>query len=212
MHNDQEETLWREVQDALKRYRRADDLERQAARSWPATEELAGRGVGVVAAIRQVLDEAIAELEGSGREAARLLREHYVRGRSIEALAADYALDPSNLHRRRNQLVDEIAVLIAGRNRRAERDARAQRFLPRQPVFGLETLAADLVARLRDPEAPAVVVLEGMGGLGKTTLARLVAGQCAADDVFAGVLWTSAAISSTVSRLSKMIRYGARLQ
>jgi hypothetical protein len=191
--NNSGEAMWRqEVQGAFKRYRQSGELERNAAGSWEAVRQLAGRGLSVAAAVRRVLDEAMAEIEAKEPDGARLLREHYVHGRSIDALAADFALDPSNLHRRRNKLVKEIATLIAVRNRQVEHDARTQRFLVSQPVVGFEAFVTDLAARLRNPGSPAVVVLEGMGGVGKKTLARLVAGQCIAEGAVADVLWTSA--------------------
>lgn len=181
-----------EVQSALKRYHRAEELERHVARQWPLVQELRERGLGVAPAIRRVLDQALTALEESHRDGARLLREHYQRGRSIEALAMDATFDPSSLHRRRNRLVKELAVVLAEQQEAAARRKHARRFMVRHPLVGCDQLARELVARLRDPAGPAVVVLEGMGGIGKTALAQLVAQQCAEDDAFARVLWTSA--------------------
>jgi hypothetical protein len=182
----------REVHDVLRRYHRADELARHNAQHWSAVQALCAQGVPPVNAIRKVLDRAINELEASTLEEAGLPRDHYIRMRSIEALAAEYARDPSTLHRQRNRLVAELATILAEHNHEAARKQLVERFSVRHPVVGFEQLADDLFARLSAPEAPQGVILEGMGGLGKTTLAQMVAQRCAADRAFAGVLWVSA--------------------
>lgn len=182
----------KEVNDALRRYARADELARHNAKNWPAVHMLSSTDGSVVTTIRKVITQALNELETSGLEEASLLREHFVERRSIEALAVDYARDASTLHRQRNRLVAELAVIIAAHNLQATRRQMIERFTVRHPVVGFEELAADLVQRLNRHNAPQVLVIEGMGGLGKTTLAKLVARSCAADPAFAGVLWVSA--------------------
>lgn len=181
-----------EVQDAIRSYRHAGELEQQAAGDWRQVQQVRALGLDDVTAIRGVLDQALEMLGSSQPEGAHLLREQYVGGRSIEAIAAELNFDPSSLHRRRNRMIKELAVIVAESNRRAERQARSERFRMRQPVVGFNALAAEVVARLVDHAGPLVVVLEGMGGLGKTTLARLIAERVAQDETFAGVLWTSA--------------------
>jgi len=59
-------------------------------------------------------------------------------------------------------------------------------------LFGIGPLVADVTRRLSDPDGPALVVLDGMGGLGKTTVAQAVASRLAASDSFADILWISA--------------------
>lgn len=187
------EDQWsREVHEALRRYYRADELARHSAKEWPAVQALSRQDQPVVAAIRKVLDQALAELEQSLVDEPTLLRQHYLKQRSIEALAADYARDPSTLHRQRNRLLHELAVIVAQHNLDAARARLVNRFKVRHPIVGFEQLATELTARITDDSAPQVFILEGMGGLGKTTLASLIAQQCAASPAFVGVLWVSA--------------------
>ena len=68
-------------------------------------------------------------------------------------------------------LLEKLTLLVAERNHRSTRNAAAHRFLPRQPVLRIDSLLADLLSDLRNPGAPLIMVIAGMGGLGKTTLA-----------------------------------------
>jgi len=59
-------------------------------------------------------------------------------------------------------------------------------------LFGVEPLVEQVTRCLRDPEGQTLVVLDGLGGLGKTTVAQAAAASLAESDAFADVLWVSA--------------------
>lgn len=185
--------LWvREVEGALKRYHRAEELAHHAIQHWPAVRARFTQHTTLVDAARQVLRHAIAELAKQRPDEARLLRERYLHGTSITSQAVERDYDQSTLHRRRTRALHEVASILAEHNRHAERQARIQRFTVRHQVVGAEPVVGQLVSRLRAADAPPVVVLEGMGGLGKTTIATLVARHFVTDDTFIRVLWASA--------------------
>jgi hypothetical protein len=182
----------KQTEEILKHYHHPDKLEQHPAAFWPAVQELIDQGLASSIAIRQILNQALAAMQKDHPKGAALLRERYVRGRSIEIIADEEHRDPSLLHRRRRSLIKELAVLIAEYNRKTERRTRFERFTVRQPVFGLEQIVEKLVLELRNQIAPGVMILEGMGGLGKTTLAKLIAYHFVDDDSFVRVLWVSA--------------------
>jgi len=121
-------------------------------------------------------------------------------GLPVEALAA--AAHVSERHFRRRvetglQLLVEqlrLAELAAqGRLRRLQLD----RYLPPPDylhLFGVQEQIAALVAQLTasDSTGPAIIALEGIGGIGKTTLAQAVAYRLAESGPFAAILWASA--------------------
>ncbi len=118
----------------------------------------------------------------------------------VEALAA--AAHVSERHFRRRvetgiQLLAEqlrLAELAAqGRLRRLHLD----RYLPPPDylhLFGIQEQIAAAARLLAAPEGagPAIVAFEGMGGIGKTTLAQAVAHRLAESGSFAAILWVSA--------------------
>jgi hypothetical protein len=58
-------------------------------------------------------------------------------------------------------------------------------------LFGIEQQIADLSARLTDPTGPPLVALDGLGGIGKTTLAQAIAIRLAEAGPFTDILWVS---------------------
>lgn len=117
---------------------------------------------------------------------------------SVEALAAAAHLDVRNFRRRVNTGVG----LLADRLRRlelAEHDRRHGLHLGRHlpppeytHLFGIDGPRDELTALLRRPGGPAFISIEGLGGIGKTALARAVAFALAQGGDFDGIAWVSA--------------------
>lgn len=59
-------------------------------------------------------------------------------------------------------------------------------------VWGRDALIREVLCHLDDPEEPTIISLSGGPGYGKTEVARRVAVQALAQDVFADVLWVTA--------------------
>lgn len=116
---------------------------------------------------------------------------------SVEELAEAIPVSPQHFRRRVNLgLAYLLRALYA-----AECEAR-RRYTPqldwRLPapeydrLFGVEEQLQTLVTRLQAPDGPHFLSLEGLGGIGKTALARAAAQQCARLGTLTGILWVSA--------------------
>ncbi len=113
----------------------------------------------------------------------------------VDALARAAGVVSQQFRRR----VAQGMVYLADALRRAElaaqpRDAAGKHLPPPDyaRLFGLEEHLVVLQRWLTAPDAPAFLSLEGLGGIGKTALARAVAQQQVQQHDFQEVLWVSA--------------------
>jgi hypothetical protein len=59
-------------------------------------------------------------------------------------------------------------------------------------LIGRDILIGNLMAALRDPSGKWLVAVDGMGGIGKTALAREIAGHCESEKLFSIIIWDQA--------------------
>lgn len=117
---------------------------------------------------------------------------------SVATLAAAAHVSERQFRRR----VEAGVELLTEQLRRDEAAARGRlrrlrldRYLPPPDylhLFGVQEHIAAAASLLADPAGPAVIALEGMGGIGKTTLAQAVAHRLAEQGPFAAILWVTA--------------------
>jgi hypothetical protein len=185
------------VKEALYAYKRPDTLINQGAASWPSVRALMAQGTSCSEAIQQILEMACDAVAKDHPEAVELLRAHYIESEMVNEITLAYKISRATLYRRfepgwlaLTKWIDAHNHAIA--NNRSPDSVQTQHVpTPHLPVVGIEKVVSDVVRILNDPSGPSVVVLEGIGGLGKTTMAQLVA-QRVGPPVFAGILWASA--------------------
>ncbi len=115
-----------------------------------------------------------------------------------EELAAAANVTARHFRRRVTEGID----LLTRQLRRMELEAhralhrlRLRRYLPTGDyarLFGVDELTERIVASLLSGDGPPLMALDGLGGIGKTTLALAAANRLAEENAFAGILWVSA--------------------
>lgn len=129
---------------------------------------------------------------------ALFYRYFYPHSLSFEQLAAAVPTDPRHLRRRINLGLDHLLDLIQRTELTAHagnRQARLSQFLPPPDyvtLYGVTSLVKEVAQQLQSSSAPPFLSVEGMGGIGKTALARAVAYELAQSNAFSGIAWISA--------------------
>lgn len=117
---------------------------------------------------------------------------------SVEALAAGAHLDTRNFRRRVNNGVQRLTDVLRRWELEAHgrlRKTRLSRHLPPPEyvrLFGVDEAQREVAGLLQRTDGPDFVSIEGLGGIGKTALARAVAHDLAQTDGFDGIAWVSA--------------------
>jgi hypothetical protein len=148
-------------------------------------------------AAQEVLAQGVVGLEEGDRTKAELLRLRYFDGRSINSLTAQLSRSEATLYRDQRQAVQSLTDLLWS----METDAR-QRHLIRQygrlepptynRLFGVEDFLARLQVEVQRPGAPWLILLQGVGGLGKTALADASLRRNVGQGWYDEIAWVSA--------------------
>jgi hypothetical protein len=168
-------------------------------------------------ALRQTVRAALAALRERGRgEQADLLERRYLRDQSVHRLQGTYHLGERSIYYRLEEahialahalwLADQGQLELApasvppGEQQPARWRARHLPPPTYTHLFGLDEVLARLLDYLHDAGDHWMISLDGMGGLGKTTLAREAAGRLAETGRFADIAWLTVRLESYNSR------------
>ncbi len=126
------------------------------------------------------LDRALERMQGETPREAELLRQRYWRGTPVKDLAARWNIADSTVYAWQRRAIHLLARALW--HLEQEEKARAQRALAFKMrhlppatytrLFGVNAWLKRLEHWLLSPDGPRIVFLEGLGGLGKTTLAH----------------------------------------
>ncbi len=159
-------------------------------------------GLSAAAAVRRVLNDGLARLAQSDCEAAELLHRRFVDGEPMAQIARAWNYSESYLFKLQRQAIPALAQIVW---QAAEEDqchvslteaqAHALAALPPRTfsrLFGVSCLLARLKDFLAATQSCPLVALEGMGGIGKTALARAAAEELVREGRFNRVVWITA--------------------
>jgi DNA-binding MarR family transcriptional regulator len=145
----------------------------------------------------RLFEDALKRLEQSNGPAARLLCLRYQRGKSVYQVIAELGIGESSFYRLRNEGIDELADQLADADQQARLNYR--RLIENRlewnadtSFFGQTPHLQALLPLLTMPQPPWLICIEGIGGIGKTTLADRLVRQLLAGTDFVDFAWVSA--------------------
>jgi hypothetical protein len=128
-------------------------------------------------AANQVLAAALDNLAEAAPDDARLLHRRFVDEIPVHVVAREFNLAEATVYTHQRRAIDALTALLAGMEQQARQEHidRADARLPwldSRHVFGLQPLLERLAPLLTGPGHSSLVMLTGIGGVGKTTAAR----------------------------------------
>lgn len=146
---------------------------------------------------RQVLDAAVDQLEVAQPRAAHLLQLRFRKGLTGREASRALHLAESTIFAQQREAIARLSAVIEAQERQIRSTQlttwqRRLEGLADARLVGIDGQLASLSARLRSTEPPFVTSLEGMGGIGKSTLAEALVRRLAPETAFADLAWVTA--------------------
>ncbi|MCB9172493.1 MAG: hypothetical protein H6637_06235 [Ardenticatenales bacterium] len=160
-------------------------------------QKVVGNGAVGQSPHRLLIDTLLDRLAAVDAEAATLLRQRYLELIPIEQLAKQRGVAKPTFYVYHRQALS-LLTMVAQQAESELQAELAKRFDDRLPPpayvepIGIDESLDALVALLEMPEDAAVVAIDGMGGIGKTTLADSLVRRLMAMGQFTEFAWVSA--------------------
>jgi hypothetical protein len=146
---------------------------------------------------RQLVEQALTRLRARYEPAVDLLRQRYLEGVSTREMALRLNTAESNYFKLQNEALHQLTDFIL----ELEQEARSQYQLaikarlemsPDQPLFGVDQARQQVRAVVEQAEQPWLVAVDGIGGIGKTSLANALVQEMVQTGRFYDIAWVSA--------------------
>ncbi|MFN8469733.1 MAG: NB-ARC domain-containing protein [Caldilineaceae bacterium] len=145
-----------------------------------------------------LLEQAIAYLAHHNPRDAELLKLRFCFRLPVEEARRQLNYAESTIYSKQNQAIARLAAILYGLETTAwhERAAQLAGRLESVParLVGLDDQICGLATLLKGSSGPWVLSIEGIGGIGKTTLAAAVMRRLAAESAFEEFGWVSAQV------------------
>ena len=160
-------------------------------------QEAVAKGDSPRRALNQLLLSSLERLEVKHLDEAQILRDHFIDGQMVHLLANRRNISESNFYQRQARALVHLTAVVEqmeGERLAAYRATIAQRLpaLAGLHLVGIEARLAELSPLLLNGAQPWIVSLEGIGGIGKTSLAAALVQHLMGSDHFRQFGWVSA--------------------
>ncbi|HRW06012.1 MAG TPA: tetratricopeptide repeat protein [Caldilineaceae bacterium] len=148
-------------------------------------------------AIIAVLERGLALLAHSNAEEAQLLTRRFRNGETVDEVAAAYSVSSSRLHNIQREAVRYLTLTLNHLEETAWHD-HMQRMLLRldatvsKELIGVDVHIERLLELLRSTSEHWIIAIEGIGGIGKTSLADATVRRAIAEHLFIDLAWVTA--------------------
>lgn len=145
----------------------------------------------------QVLMEGLDRLKSIDPEAFDLLQRRFLNRETAREIAYRFNVGEDVIYQRQRTAIEQLSQVIWEQEIKL-RDERAQRIATHlEPpmytrLFGVSEIIAQVREKLENSAAPWMLALEGMGGIGKTSLADALARELAYEVHFQDIAWVTA--------------------
>jgi hypothetical protein len=148
-------------------------------------------------ASRQVLLQSLDKLAVDAEEDALLLRWHFLERLMMSKVANRLHLAEPTAYKRQQRALRRLALVL----QELERQARASRPIQisghwwrpaESPLVGADDYLRALLKWTRSTTAPWLISVEGLGGIGKTSLTNRLVGELVKHSHFEDIAWISA--------------------
>lgn len=129
---------------------------------------------------RRLITDGLEQLSGVNPDGAKILRMHYMENHTVKAIAVDLALHEATVYEKQSEAVTQLADLLYNQEVAAHAAVRRESLgRLEQPtylqLFGIEEHVTHLLGEVERLGPPWLIVVEGIGGIGKTSLADSLA-------------------------------------
>ncbi|MCP5094576.1 MAG: hypothetical protein GY943_03365 [Chloroflexi bacterium] len=163
---------------------------------------------GPAAHNRAILTHGLKILTNRMSEAEELLRDRFEHRRDVLAVANRLNISESSLYYRQRQAVNQLTEILVQLEENASTDWQ-QRMLTRYPLpsynelIGIEKSRTAIIDAISNPNEHFIVVIDGIGGIGKTALADKISRDFLRTTHFNEIVWVTAKHThlSTLGRL-----------
>jgi hypothetical protein len=147
--------------------------------------------------VRQLIESALKVLQDRNEDAVYLLRERYLNDAGIKKLTRYFAISESQFYKLQSEAVTLLAEIILEQEQQAQDERQVTievrlEPLANQQLFGIDQLQRELQSVTMSPAAPWLITLEGLGGIGKTSLADQLVRALISESRFYDIAWVTA--------------------
>lgn len=166
------------------------------------------------AATYHLLENCIAQLTVQDPVLGAILRQRFVDNQIGQRVAATLNLSRHQVNRRQKRALAELAALVSTREAAARAHWITEQESGLEPptaerLHGVAAAEAALLPQLDAPGAPWIVVLSGMGGVGKSALARQLTCRLIPRFRFDHHIWLHVPVGADSAETPPPSRFGA---